>query len=222
MRLELGRRVECTDGPLGELFDVVVDPTRRRVTHLVVQPVGEDCVARLVPVDTAGPGDDSSRAIALSLTLEEARRLPPVREAAYGRVGDVPVDDPDWDVGIQEVLALPYYTAYELQPVPLEFVALYDRVPKHEVELQRASSIRSADGHELGEVDGFVVDREDRITHFVLEHGHAWGRREVTIPIGAVANIETDAVELSLTKDEVAALPAVGVQRPPPPPWVSR
>jgi hypothetical protein len=95
---------------------------------------------------------------------------------------------------------------------------MYDRVPKHEVELRRASSVRSADGYELGEVDGFVVDGDDGITHLVLEHGHLWGRREVTIPIGAVSRVETDAVTLGLTRDEVGALPEVPGQRSPQPP----
>ena len=67
-----------------------------------------------------------------------------------------------------------------------------------------------ADGHRLGKVDGFLVDDGDAITHFVLERGHLWGRREVTIPINAVAHVFTDAVTLTLTKDEVgrAASPA--------------
>jgi sporulation protein YlmC with PRC-barrel domain len=218
MRLELGTHVDCVDGPLGSLRDVVIDPTRKRVTQLVVEPDREDGVARLVPIELAQPGGESTRAIGLRLTLEEAGQLPPVHGVAYLNVGDAPVDDPDWDVGIQEVLALPYYTAYELEPIPLDFLALYDRVPKNEVELRRASSVRSADGHERGEVDGFVVDGDDQITHFVLERGHLWGRREVAIPIGAVSAVETDEVTVGLTRDEVGALPGVRVHRLPPPP----
>ena len=60
---------------------------------------------------------------------------------------------------------------------------IYDRVPKGEVEVRRASPVTSADGHHLGHVDGFVVDGE-QITHIVLEHGHLWGRRDLTVPIG--------------------------------------
>jgi hypothetical protein len=62
-------------------------------------------------------------------------------------------------------------------------------------------------------VDGFVVDADEHITHFVLERGHLWGRKEVTIPIGAVARIESDEVHVALSKDEVGALPAVRVGR---------
>ena len=54
MRLELGKHIHCTDGEVGELADVVVDPVKRRVTHLVVQPHGNLGPARLVPADLAG------------------------------------------------------------------------------------------------------------------------------------------------------------------------
>jgi hypothetical protein len=46
-----------------------------------------------------------------------------------------------------------------------------------------------------------------------LERGHLWGRKEVTIPIGAVARVENDEVHVALSKDEVGALPAVRVGR---------
>ena len=47
----------------------------------------------------------------------------------------------------------------------------------------------------------------------MLEHGHLWGKREVVIPIGAVARVETDAVVLTLSKDEVGALESHRVHR---------
>jgi sporulation protein YlmC with PRC-barrel domain len=136
-----------------------------------------------------------------------------VQEVAYLQLGDFPLDDPDWDVGIHEVYALPYYSTYDLQPQPLDSPVLYDRIPKGEVEIRRASGVYSTEGHHLGHVDGFLVDRDEHITHLVVERGHLWGRRDVTIPIGAVAKIETDDVTLSLTKDQVGSLPEVAVRR---------
>ncbi len=115
------------------------------------------------------------------------------------------------------MLALPYYPAYDLEPTPVDYAVTYDRIPKHEVEIRRTSAVASADGHALGRVDGFLVDRDELVTHVVLEQGHAWERREVAVPIGAVARVETDAVTLRLTKDEVAALPQVEVRRWPRP-----
>jgi hypothetical protein len=96
-----------------------------------------------------------------------------------------------------------------MEPPPTDYAVTYDRIPKGEVEIRRASAVTSSDGHHLGHVDGFVVDGDEHITPLVLEHGHLWGREEVTIPIGFVARVETDAVTLSLTKDEVGQLTPV-------------
>jgi hypothetical protein len=217
MRLELGSRINCRDESFGKLGDVVIDPISRRITHLVVEHDHDPWMARLVPVELAEPSDDTSEAVALRATVEEVRRLPPVHEVAYLRLDGFPVDDPDWDVGVEEVLALPYYPAYDLEPGPVDYAARYDRVPKGEVEIRRASAVQSADGHRLGDVDGFLVDDDQLITHVVLEQGHPWERREVLIPIGAVARVETDEVTLSLTKDEVGALPPAAIRRWPRP-----
>ena len=83
----------------------------------------------------------------------------------------------------------------------------YDRIPLGQVEIRRSSGVTSADEHHLGHVDGFVLDDEQQIAHLVLEHGHLWGRREVVIPVSAVDRVETDEVVLTLSKDEVGALP---------------
>ena len=217
MRLEIGNRVRCTDGVYGELADIVIDPLEKRVTHLVVRPEQGEGEARLVPIQLAKGRDDEQREIELECTLDEAQGFESVHEAAYLRLGESPAEDPDWDVGVEDVLAMPYYADLDLGQYPgvldSDVTVYYDRVPKGEVEVRRASAVISADDHSLGEVDGFVVDADDHITHFVLERGHLWGRKEVTIPIGAVARVESDAVHVALSKDEVGALPAVRVGR---------
>jgi sporulation protein YlmC with PRC-barrel domain len=210
--------VNCTDGPFGELADIVVDPTKRTVTHLVVEPHRDHGQARLVPIELAVQ-DGEPPAITLRCSIEEASRLELVQEHAYLRLGEVPDKDPKWDIGVESVLAHPYYggggIGYEVIPPDYDpHVSMtYDRIPKGEVEIRRASEVTSADGHHVGRVDGFLVADDDAITHFVLERGHLWGRREVTIPIKAVAHVHTDAVTLTLTKDEVGDLPSVHVHR---------
>jgi len=216
LRLEIGSRVRCNDGLYGELADVVIDPLEKRVTHLVVRP--EHAVdRRLVPIHLAKSRDDKQREIELGCTLDEAQKFESVHEAAYLRLGESPAQDPDWDVGAMDVLASPYYTSIDVGQFPDQLdpysTMSYDRVPKGKVEIRRTSAVISAEGHSLGEVDGFVVDADEYITHFVLERGHLWGRKEVTIPIGAVARVESDAVYLALSKDEVGALPAIHVGR---------
>ena len=212
MRLELGKTILCTDGAVGELADVVVDPVKKRVTHLVVQPHGNLGPARLVPADLA---DGEAEGISLRCTRAEVEGFATIRESAYVRTGELPHDDPDWDVGIEDVLAMPYYTTPDVGVYPAfdePYMMTYDRVPKGEAEIRRASAVVSADDEHLGTVEALVVDGE-AITHFVLERGHLWGRRDVTIPIGSVAKVESDTVTLRITKDEVGDLPTVRVHR---------
>jgi len=222
MRLDLGSPVRCTDGVYGELADVIIDPIQRRVTHLVVQPHHRHDLARLVPVDRAHPGTASDTEIVLDYTIAEVSALEPLQKAAYLRLGELPVEDPDWEVGIEDVLALPYYGSFApgglgVGTAPFGFddhvTEVYDRVPKDKIEIRRASAVISSDEHRLGHVDGFVVDSGELITHLVLEHGHLWGKQEITIPINAVANITMDEVKLSLSKDQVAELKSVPVHR---------
>jgi sporulation protein YlmC with PRC-barrel domain len=217
MELRLGHHVRCTNGQFGELADVVIDPSTRRVTHLVVEPHRRPALARLVPVELASVGDDSSADIDLRCTLEHVRRLPPVEEFAFLRIGDTPPADPEWDVGVERVLVPPSaeYPGFAGHPMAFDpHVAItYHRVPKGEVEIGRASTVVSADGHRLGRIEAFVVDGADGITHLVLERRHMFGRRDVTIPIDAVVRVATDSITLELTKDDVRALRAVPVHR---------
>ena len=161
MRLEIGARVDCSDCTFGELANVVIDPTTKRLTHLVVKAQREPWVERLVPVELADPGDGTRRRVTLRATAEEVDSLPRVQEVAYLQLGGFPPDDPDWDIGIQEVYALPHYPEYDLQPASLDFPVRYDRIPKGEVEFRRESGVYSVEGHHLGHVDGFLVDRDE-------------------------------------------------------------
>jgi hypothetical protein len=117
------------------------------------------------------------------------------------------------------VLSLPSYESAELYgtaypPMPDDRLLIsYDRIPAHEVELRRGSAVEAADGTALGRVDSLLVGDDGRITHLVLERGHLWGRRDITIPVGAVRHLRTDGVQLSLTTAEVEALPVVSERR---------
>src|SRR2546423_11531295 len=107
MRLELGKQVRCSDEVVGELADLVIDPVKRRVTYLVVKlshGFGEN---HLVPIELARAVD--GRDVVLECASREVLALPHVEEFAYLRVDEWPESDPDWDVGVTEVLALPYY-----------------------------------------------------------------------------------------------------------------
>jgi sporulation protein YlmC with PRC-barrel domain len=213
MRLDLGCDVRCTDAVFGELADVIVDPISRRVTHLVVAPRDDRARARLVSIGRARPADDG---LALDHSVAEVEALEPLRETAYLRAGERVVADPDWDVGAEDVLALPIYQELDgmgtaIDPDP-HVVVSYDRIPKHEVEIRRSSAVLSADGHHVGHVEGFLIGSGE-MADIVLERGHLWGRREVVIPASAVERVRNDSITLTLTKEQVGQLDARHVHR---------
>jgi len=75
--------------------------------------------------------------------------------------------------------------------------------------VQRGESVHALDG-EIGKVQGFLVDPDDnRVTHILLQEGHLWGRKEVSIPISAVTGVDA-GIRLNITKKQVEDLPAAG------------
>jgi len=214
MRLDLGSSVRGADGPAGELADIVIDPGTRRVTYLVIEPHDRKDQARLVPADRArdAPAEDGS--ILLDCTVTEIAQLEPLRRIAYMRIGERPDEDPDSDVGIEDISVSPNYQGFGLEGMgagtAIDYdphVALsYDRIPKGNVEIRRESAVTSAQGDHLGHVVGVVVDPEDQIAQLVFEHGHLWGKRQVAIPLAAVVRIVMDEVILGLSTDEVGKL----------------
>jgi hypothetical protein len=51
------------------------------------------------------------------------------------------------------------------------------------------------------------------VTHVLLQEGHLWGRKEVAIPIGAVAST-VGGIRLTIAKQQVRDLPPVDVDHP--------
>lgn len=206
-RLEFGRPVNCPDGPLGELADLVIEPRSGCVTHVVVKASRLPGGSRLVPIALVRCGH-ARAGVTVECTTEEAAALPGVQEVQYLRPGQVPVEDADHDVGVQDVYLMPSGEAgafVDLQPDPEPDVVMsYDRVPKGTVEVRHLSPVTAADGHELGGLQGVVVDA-GRITHVLIRHGHLWRRRELAIPVADVAAVRMDAVVLRLSRQQLEA-----------------
>lgn len=183
----MGATASCVDGPGGKVSRVIIDPATEMVTHLVIEPKHRLGVDRLVPlalVDTTG-GD-----IRLRCTVEEFGSLEPAQETEL-------VDD------VLGGLNAPMGVT---SPMP---VILEDVVPLGEADVERGDAVHCLDG-EIGRVQGVLVDPENhRVTHVLLEEGHLWGRKKISIPVSAVTGVE-NGIRLSLTKKQVEDLPPAG------------
>ena len=208
MNLALGTTVRCSDGAVRELADIVVDGPGRRVTHLVVQPKRQHEEARLVSLELVG--EDANGGVSLFCTAETLDGLERVREYAYLPAGQQPEENPQWDVGVEDVLVVPSVEPLDMAEPELDpnVNLMYDRVPKGEVELRVTSSVYSKDEHRLGSVNGVVVGEDGVITMLTLQRGHLWWRREMSVPVDAIASLENDVVTLAVDKSELKRSPS--------------
>jgi len=200
----IGAGADCTDGSCGEVSRVVVDPIAGTVTHLLIEPEHRHGLGRLVPLDLVSvvAGD-----IRLRCTLAEFNKLDLGKEIQFlpgagGWGGYAP----------GQVLAWPYYNlgARRTGGGSASQVATYDAVPLEEVAVRRGEHVRATDGL-IGRVQGLVIDPDrGQVTHVLLQEGHLWGRREVAIPISAVAELN-GGIWLRIAKQDVEDLPPVDV-----------
>jgi len=211
MHLRLDANVQTTDGLSGTLADVVLDPVKRAVTHVVVRAGEPDRAARLVPLQLVAGGTAPGDALSLTCTAEQFEQLESIQGYAYLPVDERPAPDSEWDVGVEDVVMMPSYQGADLGVYTAEIDpnvgVTYDRVPKGEVEIRHSSDVVSSDDHELGAVNSLVVENT-AITQVVVEHGHLWWHRTVSVPIESVATLETNAIRLALTKAEFGKLPS--------------
>ena len=218
--IAIGATVVCADGELGKLTDVVVNPVRRRLTHIVVEERGVAGQSRMVPVELIV--ETTRDTVRLSCTRAEAARLPEFYATRY-----VPASSPEAEPTIQQWqtdMALGaeaygpygysgYYTPYATWPggdVPIT----EERVPPGEASFHRGTTVVTKDDVEVGTVEEFVIDpHDDAITHFVVRLGHLRMAREVALPVSTVASATPLSVTLKLSRAEIERLPAISVRR---------
>ena len=200
-RFTIGAKVSCTDGPCGTLSRVVIEPVAGLVTHLIVEPRREHEPARLVPLELVASAADEIR---LTCTSAEFDSLDPAAAGQF--IADVP-DVPNYRA--TDVVAWPHFSYRGAHG----YLETSDTIPPGEVEVRRGEHVDATDGH-IGQVEGLVIDPDSHhVTHVLLQEGHLWGRKQVTIPIGAVTRV-ADRIEVNLTKRQVQDLPEVDIGRP--------
>jgi len=218
----IGADARSNDGAVGTVTRVVIDPVARAVTHLVVEPKHRQGLGRLVPLalvdDAADPAADAKGAkdgtIRLNCSTAAFEQLDIAEETAF-----LPGTGDHGDYGPGDVLSWPYYGLSMGGGMGLGLgnitpPVIYDTVPLGEVSVRRGDQVHALDGN-VGQVQGLAIDpRSHHVTHILLQEGHLWGRRDVAIPISAVAKV-TSGIELKISKKEIEELPQVAVDEHP-------
>jgi|HubBroStandDraft_6_1064221.scaffolds.fasta_scaffold844315_1 sporulation protein YlmC with PRC-barrel domain len=217
----IGAEASATDGPVGKVSRVVVDPVAKALTHLVVEPGLRQGPSRLVPLDLVDGGGASE--VRLSCTKAEFENLEPAEETKF-----IPRTTSFGSYGAGDVLSWPYYGAAGIGDLdgiggaggmgtedgsPVPRTVTYDTVPVGEVGVRRGQPVLATDGA-IGHVQGLVVRPDTgHVTHVLLQEGHLWGKKEVAIPISAV-DTTVDGTQLKIAKQDVENLPPVDISHP--------
>jgi sporulation protein YlmC with PRC-barrel domain len=213
----IGTEASCSDGVVGKLNRVIVDPIAQALTHLVIEPEHRQDLGRLVPLDLV---DSTAGEIRLRCTKAEFEELDPAEENQF-----IPSAGGYEGYGPGQMGYMPYYgLGGGAMAVPgigvgadaggaASQLVTTDSIPLGEVEVRRGDPVQATDG-DIGHVQGLVIDPASRhVTHVLLQEGHLWGRKQVAIPIGAVASTR-DGIQLKISKHEVQDLPPVDVDHP--------
>ena len=191
----IGGEVACSDGICGDLRRVVVDPVGRTVTHLVVEPKHGPGMGRLVPI---GLVKSSAKVIRLRCATSEFDVLEAADEMIF-----MPGAGGQWGFGQEFGFRIGGMGMGIMGTGPQAVTS--DRVPPGEIEIRRGDHVHASDGT-IGRLQGLVIDRIDhRVTDVLLDEGHLWGEKRVTIPISSVIGV-SNGIYLNLTKDEVREL----------------
>jgi uncharacterized protein YrrD len=195
MDISMNAQVICVDGPIGKTSHIILNPQTDTVTHLIVAEKDFPYQERLVPVDFIM--ESTPEHIQLRCTKKQFGDFQTFLDTEF----------------IPTSLAGPYGASYMLWPYTAPesdvITIRHEHTPPGELAIRRGLPVIAADGP-VGRVDDFLIDPQNQsITHLILVEGHLWGKKDVTIPVDQIKDIEEDAVHLKLSKAEVGALPTI-------------
>jgi len=209
MEIPLNAQVECTDGVCGRSVYVLINPVIDQVTHLVVKEDSSPNTEYIVPVDlvTETTGDT----IRMHCSKAELEKMDPFVQMEFveEKVPDINFESGGGMIGMGSYRYMPYVTPEVKVYESME----HRQIPPGELAVRRGIRVEATDGY-VGKVDEFVVNPENgHITHLVMQEGHLWGQKDVTIPLSAMGDTRTDTVFLKFDKHQIESLPTFPVHR---------
>jgi sporulation protein YlmC with PRC-barrel domain len=193
--IRLNAHVECLDGRIGRLENVILNPETERVTYLVVKENSFPNTLRLVPERFLK--ETSHDRILLSIHKQKFEKMKNFIEEDYipSNVMLYMAEKAGWDFG-----------------TPAAVFVEHEAVPAGGLVVHKGAEVYAADGH-VGKVDEFLVEKKTgRITHLILREGHLWGKKDIWVPVNQVDRYQDGKIYLKLDKSGVKHLPVIGLQ----------
>jgi uncharacterized protein YrrD len=208
MEFRMGVPVMASDGRVGTLEGLIIDPAQGEITGLVVRQgflLPHDVMIPIERVVHAGdeavqvkgtaaeiaelPGFDQAQ-----FTAPPEEWLPPPSQAAGAGAFYFPVSP--YAVGA----FMPGSAAPEPAPEPVE------ELPPSDVDVSPLTEVRCLDGIG-GTVDEVITeDDSDRVTHLIVRRGSLL-TRDLVVPVAHVREVTDGVVQLDLTQEQLDAMP---------------
>jgi hypothetical protein len=193
-------KVVCSEGPCGEQVGVVIERASRTVIFYVVK--GSDIPdpdPRLVESDLAVSA--SAQELTLRCSKDKLLVMTPFLEQNFS-VADLPENRTAWNYGFSGAVSggeTAMRKSYQTEGGG-------ENIGKDEVYLRPAMVVHAADGS-IGKLSHLLADDSGAITDMVLQEGHWWGRKLVTLPLEAVNYVDDNNVHVRLDRHAIGGQP---------------
>jgi len=195
MDMHLNSHVECSDGRIGRLENIILNPKTEKVTYLVVRGNDLQNTERLVPERLVKEATHDTVFLSISKKKFEGMKNFIQEEYIPSNITLYMAEQAGWDMG-----------------TPAAVFVEHEAVPAGGLVVHKGAKVFATDGH-AGKVDDFLVERKTgRITHLILLEGHLWGKKDISVPVNQIDRYEDENIYLKIDKSGVEALPVIDMK----------
>ncbi len=195
MDMHLNAHVECLDGKIGRLENIILNPKTERVTYLVVRGNDLQNTERLVPERLVKEASHDTVFLSINKKKFEGMKNFIQEEYIPSNITLYMAEQAGWDMG-----------------TPASVFVEHEAVPAGGLIVHKGAKVLATDGH-AGRVDDFLVEKKSgRITHLILLEGHLWGKKDISVPVNQIDRYEDGNIYLKIDKNGVEALPVIDMK----------
>lgn len=195
MDMHLNAHVECLDGRIGRLENIILNPKTEKVTYLVVRGNDLQNTERLVPERLVKEASHDTVFLSISKKKFEGMKNFIQEEYIPSNITLYMAEQAGWDMG-----------------TPASVFVEHEAVPAGGLVVHKGAKVLATDGH-AGKVDDFLVEKKTgRITHLILLEGHLWGKKDISVPVNQINRYEDGNIYLKIDKSGVEALPVIDMK----------
>ena len=212
--IPLDAKIVCVDGEYGKSSHIIIEQNTKKVTHFVVE-VSNLLESHKYLVSIERVVRTTPKSVALDCTKKELTAMPSFTEMQFFNPitykYEALIDFSEEAIARRNSYLMWSDPSLDADPsadifsMPIEA----ELIPTGEMAVRKGAWVEATDGH-IGRVEEFLVDPSDRhITHLVLEKGHLWHKKVLTLPLSEILYMNEDYIYLKLNKQAIsqAAIP---------------